>query len=114
MLKSIDTIAILFRSRVKISVQYFSHFLLSCIVLSVIIFAYFLSICPIQSHQYDVVENLAHSAQYPKTQHFAIQLLQQPNLTQWQYFQVIRAYQYEKTITMRYPALNTNDTLPRF
>jgi hypothetical protein len=35
-------------------------------------------------------------------------------LTQWQYFQVIRAYQYEKTITMRYPALNTNDTLPRF
>ncbi|MHA3051271.1 hypothetical protein [Acinetobacter sp. ANC 4640] len=114
MLKSIDTIAILFRTRVKVSVQYFSHFLLGCIALLVIVFVYFLSICPIQSHQYDVVEKLAQSAQYPKTQHFAIHLLQQSHLTQWQYFQAIRAYQYEKTATTRYPALNTNDTLPRF
>lgn len=113
MLKSIDTI-VTFRTKAKVSFQYFSHFLVVFIILFFIIFVYFLSVCPIQSKQYDVIEKLAQSEQYPKTQHFADHLLKQPDLTQWQYFQVMRAYQYEKMMITRYPAVDSSDTPLRF
>lgn len=111
MLKSIDILAT-FRN--KISFQCFSHFLISSMVLFVIGFVYLLCICPIQVKQYNAILQLAHSAQYPKTQQLANQVLQQSDLKQWQYFHVIRAYQYEQFMMTQYPALDLDDTPQRF
>ena len=113
MLKSIDTFAT-FKTQLKISLAYFFHIFIGLMILSVIIFVYFLSICPIQDKQYAAIEKLTYSAQYPKTQLLATQALAQPELTQWQYFKILRAYQYEKNLIQKYPALDLSDAPLRF
>ncbi|WP_111892645.1 hypothetical protein [Acinetobacter sp. MB5] len=111
MLKSIDVFSTF---RTKFTFQYFSHFLVSFIVLFVFSFVYLLCICPIQEKQFHAIAQLAQSAQYPQTQRLAKHLLAKQDLTQWQYFLVVRAYQYEKIKITRYPALAPDDTPPRF
>lgn len=76
--------------------------------LFIFIFAYLLLLDTVSNSQHQAIKQLSQQVEFPKTQQLALSFLEQPAVNKKQYFQLIRAFQYEKQNIKVYPALDPN------
>ncbi|MFV5193053.1 MULTISPECIES: hypothetical protein [Acinetobacter] len=99
----------LMQSRVGFKLDQFYNILVAIIILSIFILAYNALLRPVGSLQYQQVVQFAHQASHPRTQHMAIEVLEQTPIRRINYLKLLNAYQFESNRIKQYPAMAKED-----
>ncbi|WP_312049271.1 hypothetical protein [Acinetobacter courvalinii] len=99
----------LMQSRVGFKLDQFYNILVAIIILSIFILAYNALLRPVSLLQYQQVVQFAHQASHPRTQHMAIELLEQTPIRRINYLKLLNAYQFESNRIKQYPAMAKED-----
>ena len=97
------------QSKLRLKIDQFYNALVSIIILSIFILAFYALKLPVNPLQYQQVLQFSQQASHPKTQQMAVHILENSQIRREDYLKLLSAYQFESSRIKEYPAMAQED-----
>ncbi|WAU72176.1 hypothetical protein [Acinetobacter sp. TR11] len=97
------------QSKLGLKIDQFYNALVSIIILSIFILAFYALKRPVNPLQYQQVLQFSQQASHPKTQQMAVHILENSQIRREDYLKLLNAYQFESSRIREYPAMAQED-----